>query len=161
MQLVRFSVCGTALGFPVAAVREVVAVGRLALIFHAPAFVDGLMNVRGEPLPVFDLASLFGWPSGECKAPYVIMAESGRLVAGFRAAPPIDIVEVTPPTERIALPEGTSSMEAIDTVVQVDGCPLLVLHPGRLFNLPGLKALREDGEWLDASERLGRGPALP
>ena len=96
MQIVRFHVSGKEIAFPVSHVREVVPVAPLALVFNTPPLVEGLMNVRGEAVPVFNLARLFSLPESSAEGRLVIIVESGHLTSGFLADPPVDIFDVAP-----------------------------------------------------------------
>ncbi len=145
--MVRFQVRSTRVAFPVEQVREVVGLGQLATVFHAPSFVAGMMNVRGQAFPVLDLAPLMGLPgggerasAGEEGASHVLMVEAGPLVAGVLAWRPVDIVDVgvsdVPPAA------AASVLAALSCVATEEGMALLVLDSGRLFDLPEVSALR-------------------
>ncbi|GEM_PF-3720539 len=142
MQVVRLAACGRNLALPVAAVREVSAAGKLAALFNAPPFVLGLLNLRGEPVPVLDPGALFQWGTLCFDAPYVVIVEWEGLTAGLAATPPVDIVDVDEEGGKVQAPDGESSLEAIDRVTSADGVPLLMLQPSRLFMLPAVRALR-------------------
>lgn len=142
MQVVRLTACGRNLALPVTSVREVAPASIPTAVFHAPSFLLGLMNLRGEPVPVLDPGLLFGWSAQGCEAPYVVILEWNGLVAGLSASPPVDIVEIPEEGGRVVPPDGDTAMEAIDRMADVDGAPLLMLHPERFFALPALKALR-------------------
>jgi purine-binding chemotaxis protein CheW len=49
---------GIQVAFPITVVREVLPVRAITPLFHAPAALLGVVNVRGEILPAIDLASL-------------------------------------------------------------------------------------------------------
>lgn len=151
MQVVRLTSCGRNLALPVASVREVAPAAKPTAVFHAPSFLLGLMNLRGEPVPVLDPGELFKWGTTGCSAPYVVIVESGGLLAGLTASPPVDIVELPDEGNRVALPDGDTALEAVERVAEVDGMPLLVLNPERLFALPVLRSLRtvEEGSKQD------------
>ncbi len=152
MQVVRLTACGRNLALPVISVREVAPASVPSAVFHAPSFLLGLMNLRGEPVPVLDPGALFHWGNAGCSAPYVVILEWNGLVAGLLASPPVDIVEVPDEGGRIALPDGETSLEAVERVAEVEGVPLLILNPERFFALPGLRALRI-GDESSGSER--------
>lgn len=154
MQVVRLTSCGRNLALPVVSVREVAPATQPTAVFHAPAFLLGLINLRGEPVPVLDPGLLFQWGSGGCTAPYIVIVEWNGLVAGITASPPVDIVEVPDEGNRVAVPDGDTALEAVERVAEVEGVPLLLLNPERFFGLPALRLLRtvEDG---NGHERTG------
>jgi purine-binding chemotaxis protein CheW len=53
-------VAGSAYGIPVAEVQEVLGYRTPTRVFHAPSALAGITNLRGEVLPIIDLASLLG-----------------------------------------------------------------------------------------------------
>lgn len=148
MQVVRLTACGRNLALPVTSVREVAPASIPTAVFHAPSFLLGLMNLRGEPVPVLDPGLLFGWSAGGCEAPYVVIVEWNGLQVGLAASPPVDIVEVAEEGGRLVPPDGDTVLEAVERMAEVDGVPLLLLHPERFFSLPALRALRVPEELL-------------
>lgn len=148
MQVVRFYVSGNCAAFPVAHVREVVPRSRLAAVFNAPPFLEGVMNVRGEAVPVFDLARLFGFQSQHPSGGSVLIAEAGLFTAGFLASPPVDIIDVDDGEQEARLPEGSPQLAALDRALSVDGKLVLLLSPDQLFDLPEMQSLREEEKLL-------------
>jgi purine-binding chemotaxis protein CheW len=65
-----------------AAVREVVAAPELATLPTSPASVLGVFNLRGEIVPVFDLASLLGLGSTR-DVPFVAVVDTSLGPAGL------------------------------------------------------------------------------
>ena len=106
------------------------------------------MNVRGEAVPVFDLARLFGFQSPHASGGSVLIAESGRFTAGFLATPPVDILDIDDGAEETRLPEGSPHLAALERALSVDGKLLLLLAPDRLFDLPEMLLLREEEKLL-------------
>lgn len=153
-QVVRFSVSGSSLAIPVCNVREVVQMAKVAAVFYAPPYLLGLMNVRGDPLPVVDLGRLFGWPTEASARTLVVIVESGGLVGGFAASHPIDIVDLESDGGTVPSLDVQSHLEAVDRVVQIDGAPMMILHPERLFNLPPIRRLREGGFGLSRNQAV-------
>lgn len=143
MQVVSFRVCAESVAFPVESVREVITPNHISLVFNAPPFVEGLTNVRGEAVPVFNLARLFGFHSPQYCHELVVIVENGPLVAGILARRPVDIIDLPEGSEPQSL-DGTPCLEAVSQVLMVDGGIVVVLAPERLFDLPVVKALREE-----------------
>jgi chemotaxis signal transduction protein len=65
-----------------AAVREVVAAPELATLPTAPSSVLGVFNLRGEIVPVFDLAALLGLGSTR-DVPFVAVVDTSLGPAGL------------------------------------------------------------------------------
>jgi purine-binding chemotaxis protein CheW len=80
----------------VIAVREIRGWTPATALPHAPAFVRGVINLRGFVLPIIDLAARFGFPAAEPTAQHVIIvAEIGRKTVGLLVDAVSDILTVT------------------------------------------------------------------
>ena len=64
-QLVVFNLANEDYGVDIAAVDGIVKMQQVTSVPHAPGFVEGITNLRGEVLPVIDLRKRFGLPVGE------------------------------------------------------------------------------------------------
>lgn len=61
MQIVVFQLAGQEYGVPIAAVQEITRIPEeLSRVPRTPAFIEGLMNLRGAVLPVLDMRTRFG-----------------------------------------------------------------------------------------------------
>ncbi len=78
-QLVVFVLGKEHYGVSIAAVQEIVKLQPITFVPRAPAFVEGVTNLRGKVLPVIDLRKRFGLPVGEAtKNTRIVVAEVGR-----------------------------------------------------------------------------------
>lgn len=150
MQIVRFRVSGRDVAFHVDGVREVVSVTHISAVFRAPSFVAGLMNLRGEAVPILDLAVLFDLPRPESSPAMVVVGESAPYRAGFLADRPVDILDVSDETDG-ELPDLTPTLAALDRVLMVDSEAVMVLSLERIFALPPVVALRQESDLLGSS----------
>jgi purine-binding chemotaxis protein CheW len=73
-QLVNFRLGDEEFGVEIGSVREITKVTEITRIPEAPLFIQGITNLRGEIIPVIDLARHFGLPARE-KIP-----ENARIV---------------------------------------------------------------------------------
>ncbi len=73
-QLVNFRLRDEEFGVDISSVREITKVTEITRVPEAPGFVKGITNLRGEIIPVIDLAFQLGLPPQE-KQP-----ESARIV---------------------------------------------------------------------------------
>jgi purine-binding chemotaxis protein CheW len=85
-QYLTFSVAGEEFAIEIPWVREIIEYDTLTRVPGTPAFVRGVFNLRGEVLPVIDLAAKFGFPASSI---------TGRTC--------IVVVEVDPLGERSAM----------------------------------------------------------
>jgi chemotaxis signal transduction protein len=79
-------------------VIEVAELGRLTPVPGAHASVLGVRNLRGEVLPVFDLASVLGI-TGDSLPQRLLVTEHGSLRAGFAIDGVTDVGPLPPVTE--------------------------------------------------------------
>lgn len=63
VSLLRMAVGQEILAVPIDDVREILQVARLTPLPRTPAFVRGVMNLRGAVVPVIDLAARLGGPA--------------------------------------------------------------------------------------------------
>jgi chemotaxis signal transduction protein len=83
---------------PVEHVLEVVDLGELAAVPGAPATVLGIRNLRGQILPVYDLAALFRVEGGPAPA-RVVVAEDGDRRVGLAVDGVTDVSDLPEPGE--------------------------------------------------------------
>jgi len=62
-RFIAVSLAGSLYGLPVGDVQEVIGMRPITRVFHAPPALRGVTNLRGEVLPVLDLAVLLGTSS--------------------------------------------------------------------------------------------------
>ncbi len=60
-QLVSFQVGGEHFGIDILHVQEIIRMQQLTRVPKAPAFIDGVINVRGRVIPVVGLRRRLGW----------------------------------------------------------------------------------------------------
>lgn len=65
LQLVTFSLLEEEFGLPILDVREIIRMTEITPVPHAPAFVEGVINLRGQIIPIVDLRKRFGLTAGE------------------------------------------------------------------------------------------------
>lgn len=76
-------VAGTRLALPAVAVLEIHRAVLIAPLPGAPPVIEGVVHVRGQVLPVIDLAERLGLPSRPVLSPsehFVVLAAGGRQV---------------------------------------------------------------------------------
>jgi purine-binding chemotaxis protein CheW len=81
--LVTFSVAGEEYGVPVLRTREIVRVGDITRIPHAPPHIRGVFNLRGRILPVVDLRTRLGLPAAPttARSRLLLVDAHGRVLA--------------------------------------------------------------------------------
>lgn len=72
-QLITFQIGEQFLGVDIMAIREIRAWSPTTLLPHVPDYVRGVINLRGNVLPVIDLAARLGWGLTEPTGRHVII----------------------------------------------------------------------------------------
>lgn len=125
---------GHTYGVDVLGVREIVHDAPVTPLPKAPALIEGVMDLRGRMLPVFDLGRTLGGaavPRGEAR---IAVLEIGELVLGMRVAAAVDVLSVDPaqlqaPTDPLG---GRGPVEAV--VRRPEAKPVLVLDLDSLLD---------------------------
>ena len=64
-QLVTFSLGEEEFGVDIMKVQEIIRIPPITQVPNAPAYVEGVINLRGNIIPVVNLRKRFGMPPGE------------------------------------------------------------------------------------------------
>jgi chemotaxis signal transduction protein len=111
---------------PVDVVLEVVRVGRLTAVPAAPRAVLGVVNLRGEVLPVLDVAGLVGLAPAAPDRSIVVVEHAGRR-AGLAVEALLDVAPLPAVLDEA---EGPCLLGS----ALVDGSLVGVLDVGALFD---------------------------
>jgi chemotaxis signal transduction protein len=95
---VRLRVGGESYAFAVEHVLEVAELGEIAPVPGTQGDVLGVRNLRGEVLPVFDLAAVFGIGRTGVAQRLLIVEHDGRR-AGFAIDEVVDVGELPDPAQ--------------------------------------------------------------
>lgn len=123
-------------GLPVASVREVVAMpDQLTRLPRAPAFVAGIMNLRGRVIPVIDQRLRFDVPGMAQTRRRIIVAALGTLEAGFVVDAVSEVLRV-PTNQMVLAPEMGEETRVFDRIAAADGGRrmILVIEPQQLLD---------------------------
>jgi purine-binding chemotaxis protein CheW len=104
IQLVVFELGDERYGLDIATVYEIIRHQPITAVPQAPAFVEGVINLRGRIIPVVDLRDRFGMASGsQTKASRIVVCDAagtrvGLVVDGVSEVlmVPSDAIESTP-----------------------------------------------------------------
>ncbi len=137
-QFVTFRIEGDLLGMDVLRVREINRILDITPVPKAPAYVRGLVNLRGQTLTVFDLGIRLGLP------PRAITEESHNVVlkhhpVGFLVDSIGDIVQCDElEVEQCPANAGNIEEKFIEGVLKLEDELLVILHTGKLLEYAGL-----------------------
>ena len=140
---VTFRMAGEVFGFAVEAIQEIVRVGDIVRVPHAPYAVRGIFNVRGRVVPVMDLRIRLGLaPADPGPHSRILIAPIrgrllGLLVDSVEQVERIDRLRVTAPPDDVM----TEHSEYINGVYQNEAAFLILLDAERVLLIPdGLEA---------------------
>ena len=94
-QLVSFIVGGEEFGISILRVQEIIRPMQITQVPHAPAFVEGIINLRGRIVPVVDLRQRFGFSSRENDSDTrILVLETEEQEVGFVADAVREVLQV-------------------------------------------------------------------
>lgn len=136
LQLVTFSIDGEEFGIEILIVKEIIRFMESTKVPNAPGFVEGVINLRGQIIPVIDLRKRFGL-AGAARDQHtrIIVVEIQSLRAGFIVDAVSEVLRIPASTVEPAPPmvAGIDS-EFIRGVGKLDDRLLILLDLERLFS---------------------------
>ncbi len=125
-------------GLPIEAVQEVTTLpDTLTRLPRAPAFVAGVMNLRGAPLPVVDQRQRFGLPAATTGGrPRVVVTRIGETLVGFAVDSVSEILEATDDSLAQTPELGADAQRLFDRVarLETEGRMVLLVNPQELLD---------------------------
>lgn len=148
-QLVTFHLGEELYGVNIMDVKEIVRLQNVLVIPNAPYYVEGIINLRGEIIPIIDLHKRFKIQTAtktediEMEGGFIILSIEGNKIGII-----IDKVErvVTVKGEEVKEPPQMLSgigTEYIEGVVREDSGYLIMLNTHKLFNAKELQKIIE------------------
>ncbi|GEO14801.1 chemotaxis protein CheW [Microvirga aerophila] len=137
-QFIVFQLGGEEYGLPIGSVDEVVRVPEtLTRLPKAPAFIDGVMNLRGRVVPVIDQRRRFDFEGrGERRRERVVVVTIDHLQAGFVVDGVSEVLKI-PASQLRPTPEvGGDRSQVIDRIanIEIEGRMILLLDPRELLD---------------------------
>lgn len=142
-ELIVVRIAGQTFATDIMAVREIRGWTASVALPHAPDYMLGMINLRGQILPVIDFAARLGLPAAQPNAAsVVVVCELGEQLVGLLVEAVCDIIAVEPgrvqPTPDVGAPEVAEFVRGVITTD--DG----------IVTLLALDALRPEPEALAA-----------
>ena len=137
-QFIVFQLGGEEYGLPIAAVDEVVRVpNALTRLPRAPAFIEGVMNLRGRVVPIIDQRRRFKLEGqGERRRERIIVVRIDQMHAGFVVDSVSEVLRISHnqllPTPDLAA-DGSQVIDRIANI-EVEGRMILLLNPRELLD---------------------------
>ncbi len=96
-QLVVFDLAHEHYGVDISAVEGIIKMQAITAVPRAPAFVEGVTNLRGKVLPVIDLRRRFGLPGEEAtKDTRIVVVEMNGATVGIVVDGVSEVLRVSP-----------------------------------------------------------------
>lgn len=127
LQVVVFSLDKQLFGIDITVVSEIIKLEKITPIPNAPYYVEGIINIRGNVIPVINLHSLFninaeGWNENS----RVIIAETSDLKFGIIVESVYEVRKISREAVRPAPTAVIAGQEYIQGII-LDGDDLIVL----------------------------------
>ncbi|MET0238870.1 MAG: chemotaxis protein CheW [Sphingobium sp.] len=124
-------------GLPIDAVEEVTALpAKLTPLPRAPGFVEGVMNLRGQVIPVIDQAQRFGGAASAGARRRVVVVRMGDLHAGFIVDAVSEVLRVETDSLSPAPDLGKGETRMFERVANLmdEGRMILIVSPRELLD---------------------------
>ncbi len=135
LQLVSFQVDAEEFGIDILKVREIIRPQDLTRVPHMPDFVDGVINLRGQVIPVVGLRRRLGLKHKEWdRNSRIVVTEIGSQVIGLTVDAVRQVLRI--PQETIEAPPrlAHSEREFVSGIGRLDSRLLLMLNTEQLLN---------------------------
>lgn len=150
-QFLCFALAGEAYGIPILKVREIQASASITRIPKAPAYMPGVINLRGAIVPIIDLRVRFSLGAlAEGGRPVMIIVEVEGRTLGMRVDAVSEVVDldpgkIQPPPEwgnDLTLDrEFISGLTSLPAGPEGDEAMLILLNLDRLLSQDELRSL--------------------
>lgn len=137
-QFIVFQLGGAEYGLPIGVVDEVVRVpDTLTRVPKAPAFIEGVMNLRGRVVPVIDQRRRFKFEGqGERRRERVVVVRIDQMQAGFVVDTVSEVLSIPQSQLRPTPDLAADGSQVIDRIanIEVEGRMILLLDPRELLD---------------------------
>ena len=149
LHLVTFDLMGEEFGVPILDVREIILMSEVTPVPNAPEFVEGVINLRGQIIPIVDLRKRFNLEQkGEGTKNRIVVVEVGQNVLGLIVDGdsevlriPADFVKPAP-----ALIAGGIGAEYIKGIAYYEERMIILVDLQKVFSSEEMDAMDEVGE---------------
>ncbi|MBQ10284.1 MAG: chemotaxis protein CheW [Planctomyces sp.] len=135
-QLVVFDLSAEAYGVDIGSVREIISMQDITKVPETPAFVEGIIDLRGKVIPVVDLRKKFGLPEVERDKDNRIVVvdiagqDIGVVVDAVNEVLRVPSNSVEPPSSIIT----TVDSEYLLGIAKLEDCLIILLDLERLLS---------------------------
>ena len=136
-QLVIFELADEQYGLDIASVESIIKIQGITAVPQAPAFVEGVTNLRGVVLPVIDLRKRFSLPSTEKnKETRIVVVEMGDTTVGMVVDAVTEVLRISsdsidPPSPLVTTVDSTF----ITGIAKVEERLIILLDLGKVLSV--------------------------
>lgn len=124
---------------PVGQVQEIRAMGRVSRLPGSPPWLVGVMNLRGQVIPVSDLRLRFSIPLGAWSlAPVLIVVITGGKLAGLVVDGVLDVADLPPDSLRPPGEDRRGEAACVTGVASLGDAVVIVLDAAPLLGLEAM-----------------------
>jgi len=135
LQIVSFHIDEEEFGLEILRVQEIIRTAPLTRVPASPAFVEGVVNLRGRVIPVISLRKRFGLGPREAdKETRIIVVEVTGTVLGLMVDAVSEVVRIKPETLEPPPRLGRVEREYVRGVAKLEGRLLILLDIERLMS---------------------------
>lgn len=145
LQLVVFGIGKELYGVNIEVIKEIVRVPYITEVPDAPAFLEGVINLRGRVVPVVDLRKRMKLSGGErSKSTRILIAENNGSMIGLLVDSVAEVKKVLPDAVE-APPEMISAVgvEYITGVVKMDEKLVILLDLARVLGAESIRNIEQ------------------
>jgi purine-binding chemotaxis protein CheW len=163
VQLISFSIGSERFGVQILVIQEIIMMSNITEIPNSPDFVEGVINLRGNIIPILDLRKrlrLRGYPRQEGYKPgtRILVVEIDENVTGFIVDAVAKVItvqasKISPPPEIVVA--GVQS-QYISGVVHLDEGILIILDFRKILSIEERDALTGVARLPAAAESAAR-----
>jgi purine-binding chemotaxis protein CheW len=143
IQMVVFNIGKELYGVGIDAVHEIVKVPDITEVPDAPAFLEGVINLRGKIVPVVDLRKRMRLDGRErTKSSRVLITENDKRLVGLLVDAVSEVLKLAPESVE-APPEMITSIgvEYITGVAKVEGRLIILLNLKKVMSVEDMKSI--------------------
>lgn len=168
-QYLTFVLGGEMFALPILNIREIIEYGKLTTVPLMPAFIRGVINLRGSVVPVIDLSVRFGRAETETHRRSCIViieveveSEDFRQEIGVVVDAVNEVLEI-PPSEIEPPPSFGARIRSdfIHGMGKVDGDFVIILNVGQVLSVDEMAKLSHMARSLGSSGSGGEESAAP
>jgi len=150
-QYLTFLLAGELFAIPILNIKEIIEYGSLTTVPMMPAFIRGVINLRGSVVPVVDLAVRFGHPSTgitrrTCIVIIEVESEGEKQVVGVMVDTVNAVLDI-PPSEIEPPPSFGARIRAdfIYGMGKIAGKFVIILDVNQVLSIDEMAALGQAG----------------